>query len=173
MWPLSSIVRESIRAVATLDVHSPKFPESESRVVVVRWLKALGEIVEQNEVIAELELSKVLVGVEAPCCGRLQEIFAPAGSLVVRGQRVATIMIDPGMQERYDARRLAEELERRKYCCTSMQSAIMGLGFGFKLERVLVQDSATWVLSTKSDGYITDISFCPWCGKPLPPATFE
>ena len=159
--------------MATLDVHSPNLPESESRVVVVRWLKAVGEIVDQDEVIAELELSKVLVGIEAPGCGRLQEILVPAGSLVASGQRIATIMIDPDMQGLYDARRLAKELERRNYCCTSMHSAIKGLGLGFTLERVSVQDSVSWVLSTKSDGYITDISFCPWCGKPLPPVPFE
>ncbi len=58
---------------------------------IVRWLKDVGERVEEGEPIAEVETDKMTVELEAPAAGVLASVEAAAGVTVAVRERVAVI----------------------------------------------------------------------------------
>ena len=55
--------------------------ESVSEGIVSRWLKAVGDSVEEGEPVVEVTTDKVDVEVPAPATGQLTEIVAAEGRL--------------------------------------------------------------------------------------------
>lgn len=49
---------------------------------IVCWLKAVGDLVQQGEVIAEVETAKAIQEVESPATGTLTHIIANVGTTV-------------------------------------------------------------------------------------------
>ncbi len=73
------------------DVTMPQMGESLAEGTIVRWLKAAGETVAQDEPLFEITTDKVDTDVPAPASGVLKEILVAAGETVAVGQRVGTI----------------------------------------------------------------------------------
>ena len=69
----------------------PTLGESVVEATVSRWLKAVGEHVEADEPLVELETDKVTVEVPAPAGGTLVEIAAPEGAEVAVGALLARL----------------------------------------------------------------------------------
>lgn len=65
-----------------VDILVPQLPESVPDAVVATWLKHLGDFVEQDEAILELETDKVMLEVTAPATGILSEVKANSGETV-------------------------------------------------------------------------------------------
>src|ERR1022692_4704880 len=70
--------------------------ESVSEGIVSRWLKAVGDSVEEGEPLVEVTTDKVDVEVPAPATGQLTEIIAAEGETVAGGATLAVIA--PGAQ---------------------------------------------------------------------------
>jgi 2-oxoglutarate decarboxylase len=70
--------------------------ESVSEGIVSRWLKAVGDSVEEGEPLVEVTTDKVDVEVPAPATGQLTEIIAAEGETVAVGATLAVIA--PGAQ---------------------------------------------------------------------------
>jgi multifunctional 2-oxoglutarate metabolism enzyme len=68
--------------------------ESVSEGIVSRWLKAVGDSVEEGEPVVEVTTDKVDVEVPAPATGQLTEIVAAEGETVAVGATLA--LIAPG-----------------------------------------------------------------------------
>jgi 2-oxoglutarate dehydrogenase E2 component (dihydrolipoamide succinyltransferase) len=74
----------------TTDIRVPDDLTEGTRAQVLRWFKAVGDTVHQDEPLLELETDKVTVEVAAPCDGTLVEIMSapqaecPAGTVVGR-----------------------------------------------------------------------------------------
>lgn len=66
----------------TVLVNFPKSGMGIEEGTVLRWLKSIGDSVEQGQAIVELETAKALQEVEAPISGKLVKILAPAGQMV-------------------------------------------------------------------------------------------
>ncbi|NOZ09481.1 MAG: 2-oxoglutarate dehydrogenase complex dihydrolipoyllysine-residue succinyltransferase [Gammaproteobacteria bacterium] len=75
----------------TIEVKVPSFPESVSDGVVTEWHKQVGDLVEEDEVIVDIETDKVVFEVPAPQRGIVQEILEPEGTTVVSGQVLARL----------------------------------------------------------------------------------
>jgi len=73
-----------------VDVRIPQLGESVSEAVIVRWLKADGDVVSADEPLLELETEKAAMEVVAEAAGRL-EIGQPAGAHVAAGAVVGRI----------------------------------------------------------------------------------
>jgi len=75
----SAVFYEEVRTVPT-----PAFAESVTEGDV-RWEKAVGDAVEEDEVVAEIETDKTAIQVKAPCAGVVQELLVEDGSKVTAG----------------------------------------------------------------------------------------
>ena len=73
------------------DVMVPALGESVSEATVSTWFKKVGDAVQQDEMLCELETDKVSVEVPAPASGVLAEIIAPEGTTVAANARLAVI----------------------------------------------------------------------------------
>jgi pyruvate dehydrogenase E2 component (dihydrolipoamide acetyltransferase) len=69
----------------------PVLGEEVTEVTVVRWLKAVGDRVEVDEPLLEVETEKVIVEVPSQQAGTLTNIFAAEGEMVVAGAEIADI----------------------------------------------------------------------------------
>ena len=74
-----------------IDVPVPTLGESVTEATVASWFKAVGDSVEQDEMLCELETDKVSVEVPAPVAGTLAEIVADEGATVAAGGRLAVM----------------------------------------------------------------------------------
>ncbi len=69
----------------------PTLGESVVEATVAKWFKQVGEAVEADEPLVELETDKVTVEVNAPASGTLTEIVAPEGAEVEVGALLARL----------------------------------------------------------------------------------
>ena len=76
---------------AAVDVMVPTLGESVSEATVSTWFKQVGDTVQQDEMLCELETDKVSVEVPAPASGILTEILAAEGATVGAGGKLAVM----------------------------------------------------------------------------------
>jgi len=76
---------------AAVDVMVPTLGESVSEATVSTWFKQVGDTVQQDEMLCELETDKVSVEVPAPASGILTEILAAEGATVAAGGKLAVM----------------------------------------------------------------------------------
>ncbi|MBP6562231.1 MAG: 2-oxoglutarate dehydrogenase complex dihydrolipoyllysine-residue succinyltransferase [Neisseriaceae bacterium] len=74
-----------------IEVNVPVLPESVSEATLMTWNKKVGEFVERDENIIDLETDKVVLELPAPQAGVLVEIIEQDGATVVSGQLLARI----------------------------------------------------------------------------------
>ena len=79
---------------ATLDIRAPEEQTEGTRSQLLRWLKRVGEPVEANEPLIELETDKVTVEVAAPASGVLAEILKQEQDEIVPGDLLGRITTD-------------------------------------------------------------------------------
>ena len=75
-----------------VDVMVPTLGESVTEATVATWFKKVGDSVQQDEMLCELETDKVSVEVPAPAAGVLTEIFAAEGTTVDANAKLAIIV---------------------------------------------------------------------------------
>ncbi len=68
-----------------IEIVVPQLGESVTGATVAKWLKGVGDAVEQDEPLVELETDKVTLEVNAPQAGKLGEIVADQGAEVEVG----------------------------------------------------------------------------------------
>lgn len=73
------------------DVMVPTLGESVTEATVSTWFKKVGDRVQQDEMLCELETDKVSVEVPSPVTGILAEILAPEGATVDARARLAVV----------------------------------------------------------------------------------
>jgi 2-oxoglutarate dehydrogenase E2 component (dihydrolipoamide succinyltransferase) len=77
-----------------MDVVMPQLGETVEQGTVAAWHKAVGDRVEKNEPLFDLETDKVETEIPAPASGVLSSILVPAGETVKVGARLAVIDVD-------------------------------------------------------------------------------
>jgi 2-oxoglutarate dehydrogenase E2 component (dihydrolipoamide succinyltransferase) len=77
-----------------IEVKTPELSESVQSGSLLEWRKTVGERVERDEVLVELETDKVILEVAAPAAGVLAEIRVPAGGVAAAGDVLAVIDSD-------------------------------------------------------------------------------
>ena len=90
------------------DVVVPALGESITEGTIAKWMKHVGDAVERDEALLELETDKVTLEVFAPAAGKLAEITAEEGATVEVGAVVGRIA------EQGEAAEAGETLEVRK-----------------------------------------------------------
>lgn len=80
--------------MARVEVLLPQWGMGMSEGAIVQWLKAVGDRVEEDEPLAEVEAEKVEETLEAPATGILTEILVQEGDTVEVRTIVAIIETD-------------------------------------------------------------------------------
>ena len=80
--------------MARVEVLLPQWGMGMSEGAIVQWLKAVGDRVEEDEPLAEVEAEKVEETLEAPATGILTEILVQEGESVEVRTIVAVIETD-------------------------------------------------------------------------------
>ena len=78
-------------AAATSSVEVPSMGDSITEGTIAAVLKSVGDSVEADEIIAQIETDKVTIDVKAPVSGVLKEVLVAEEDTVIVGQNVATI----------------------------------------------------------------------------------
>ncbi|RWC18381.1 biotin/lipoyl-containing protein [Mesorhizobium sp.] len=66
----------------TVDINLPSSGMGIEEATVIRWLKNIGDQVQEGEIVAEVETAKATVEIEAPASGKLATIVTPVGTTV-------------------------------------------------------------------------------------------
>ena len=84
-----------------IDMVMPQMGESIVEGTIVKWLKALGETVEKDEIILEISTDKVDSEIPAPAAGTLDEILVKENETVAVGTVIARISTEaePAVKE--------------------------------------------------------------------------
>ena len=80
--------------MAEFKVELPKMGESVAEATITRWLKSVGDSIEEDEPIVEIATDKVDSEVPSPCSGKLKEILFKEGDVVPVGSVFAIIDSD-------------------------------------------------------------------------------
>ena len=97
----------------TTDVKVPGFPESVADGVIVTWHKKIGDAVEMEDVIADIETDKVVFEVPAPVSGVMTEILEAEGAVVLSQQLIAKIDETATVAESKPVEKNAEPLSEK------------------------------------------------------------
>ena len=77
--------------MAEFKVELPKMAESVAEATITTWLKAVGDVIEEDEPIVEIATDKVDSEVPAPCSGVLKKVLFNEGDVVEVGSVFAII----------------------------------------------------------------------------------
>jgi 2-oxoglutarate dehydrogenase E2 component (dihydrolipoamide succinyltransferase) len=76
----------------TIEIKVPTLPESVSDATVAKWYKKVGDQVNRDENLIDLETDKVMLEVPAPASGVLQEVKVEEGAVVTADQLLAILV---------------------------------------------------------------------------------
>ena len=96
-------------AIVELKVPSPG--ESITEVTIARWVKQSGDVVEKDEVLAEIDSDKATLTLNAEEAGKI-EILAAEGDTVKIGQVV--VKIDTSFKPEPKAAKVEAQVEAKK-----------------------------------------------------------
>ncbi len=74
-----------------MNIAMPKIGKQMQQGVVTKWLKAIGDYVEEGELLFEMQWDNGVTEIEAPVSGTLSEILVEAGSTVPVKEKLAVI----------------------------------------------------------------------------------
>ena len=80
--------------MAILEVKVPQLSESVAEATLLQWKKKVGDTVNADEILIEIETDKVVLEVPAPGAGVLSELVVADGGTVVSDQLIARIDTD-------------------------------------------------------------------------------
>jgi pyruvate/2-oxoglutarate dehydrogenase complex dihydrolipoamide acyltransferase (E2) component len=79
--------------MARVKVLLPQWGMGMSEGTIVKWLKAVGDAVKEDEPIAEVEAEKATEVIESPATGTVKEILFPEGTTLEVRTAIAIIEI--------------------------------------------------------------------------------
>ena len=80
--------------MAVKDFLLPDFGEGLTEAEIVMWLVAVGDVIELNQAVAEVETAKAVVEVPSPFAGRVTALHGDVGAEVEVGTPLVTIDVD-------------------------------------------------------------------------------
>ena len=118
--------------MSNLDVTVPSLGESITEAVIAKWLKKEGEIVNKDEVIAELETDKVTQEIYSPKTGIIKKILFQEGEEVKIGETIVNI------EEKNIDEQKIEEKEVKNSNVSGEQNKIIVPSLGESISEALI-----------------------------------
>jgi 2-oxoglutarate dehydrogenase E2 component (dihydrolipoamide succinyltransferase) len=110
--------------MALVEMVMPKMGESIMEGTILRWLKNVGDKIEQDESVLEVATDKVDTEVPATASGILKEILAQNGEVIPVGKPIAIIATDGDESSTSPAAQPAQKEETSNITATAQVSAI-------------------------------------------------
>ena len=74
-----------------IEIKAPTYPESVQEGSLATWHKQVGDSVNRDELIVDIETDKVVLEVVAPATGTLSEILKAEGDTILSNEVIARI----------------------------------------------------------------------------------
>ncbi len=100
-----------------IEMKVPTVGESISEVTLLKWVKNTGDIIERDEVIAEMESEKATFELNAQEAGKLTQV-AKEGDVIKIGEVVATINTEVAVQEKQSTVNSQQSTEKKEEVST-------------------------------------------------------
>ena len=75
----------------TTEIKAPTYPESVQEGTLVTWHKKVGDNIDRDELLADIETDKVVLEVPSPESGVLKEILKSEGDIVLSSEVIARL----------------------------------------------------------------------------------
>lgn len=95
----------------TTEIKVPTLPESVTDATISKWYKKVGDQIQRDENLVDLETDKVMLEVPAPASGVIQKIIVTEGNTVKAGQLLAVISEEGKKTEESTEKKAAPEKE--------------------------------------------------------------
>ena len=118
--------------MSNLDITVPSLGESITEAVIAKWLKKEGEIVNKDEVIAELETDKVTQEIYSPKTGIIKKILFQEGEEVKIGETIVNIE-----EKNIDEQKIGEK-KVKDYNVSGEQNKIIVPSLGESISEALI-----------------------------------
>ena len=83
----------------TIEINAPTLPESVPDGTIATWYKDVGDTVNRDELLVDIETDKVVIEVVSPVDGILQEILKSSGETIVSNELIASISSAQGVAQ--------------------------------------------------------------------------
>ena len=144
----------------SIEIRVPTLPESVADATLITWHKQVGDVIQKDDNLVDLETDKVVLEVPAPESGVLSEILVQDGSTVVGGDLLAKINTEskpePDSKEQVKTNAAANDIPlspavRRIIFENNLDPAqITGTGKGDRITKSDVQDYLAKSASTST-----------------------
>jgi 2-oxoglutarate dehydrogenase E2 component (dihydrolipoamide succinyltransferase) len=131
----------------------PSLGESVSEATIAKWFKKVGDSVQADEPLVELETDKVTMEVNAPASGALKSIAAPEGKTVAVGALLGMIEVGAAGAKSAPAKAAAPAAQPAPQASAAPSSAQPGPAARKMLEETGIPASS--VSGTGKDGRVT------------------
>ena len=74
-----------------IEIKAPTLPESVPDGTVATWHKNIGDAVERDELLVDIETDKVVIEVVAPANGTLEKIIKSSGDTIVSDELIGSL----------------------------------------------------------------------------------
>ncbi len=95
-----------------IDIIVPELPESVTDATVRNWHKKIGDLIEKNEILVDLETDKVIIEIPAPLSGILESLLEKKGSIVRSYQKLGSLCYNKNKD--YSHKNIPEYLSPQK-----------------------------------------------------------
>ena len=143
----------------TIEVKTPELPESVADGVLIEWRVSVGQSVQRDDNLVEIETDKVVLEIPAPDSGTVKEILKPNGEVVASGDVLAILeqgeVIAPATESQ-----TAQQPDMTKAADVPMSPAVKKLIADNKLEPSRIRGSGKSGRITKQDvlEYLDNVS---------------
>lgn len=115
----------------SIELKVPALPESVADATVAAWHKKVGDKVQRDENLVDLETDKVVLEVPAPADGILEEICCPEGETVTASQLLARINTEAASEQKSDSSEASSaEKEKKSEKATAQKETSKGTDKG-------------------------------------------
>jgi len=95
------------------EIKVPELPESVADAVIASWYKQVGDVINMDEVLVDLETDKVILEVPAVKQGVVKEILFSVGDTVTAGQLLAVIDESAAMPEETEQNKKTDKTDAK------------------------------------------------------------
>lgn len=120
----------------------PELPESINNAIILKWYKNIGEILKEDEIVAEIETDKIILEVSSPTSGILKSQYYTIGQKVKTNDILGIVKNINHVQKKYDIHK-KNIINKKKYSNNHLNKKNKNLLHDFtpKIRRMILNNN--------------------------------